>query len=59
MKAKITNIEYPVRYDAAVSCEAFRQHARVTYQSPCRKDAARNAESLTVAPELNIRAEPK
>ena len=23
MKAKIINIEYPVRYDAAINCEAF------------------------------------
>jgi hypothetical protein len=30
MKAKIIKIEYPVRYDAVMSCEAFRQHARVT-----------------------------
>lgn len=30
MKAKIINIEYPASSDDAMSCEAFRQHARVT-----------------------------
>jgi hypothetical protein len=37
MKAKIINIEYPVRYDAMINCEAFRQGPRITYQSPAER----------------------
>ena len=40
MKAKIINIEYPVRYDVAINCEALRQHARATKQ-PLHRDQPR------------------
>jgi len=33
MKAKIINIECPVRYDAAINCEAFRKRARAAKQT--------------------------
>jgi hypothetical protein len=46
MKTKILSIEYPVRYDAAISCEAFHRHARVTYRRSANKTGNTRKASL-------------